>query len=251
MIRLLALILALISPGARAFDGTTEFIYDQRLGNQVPLAARFHDQQDKLVTLGQELEHRPGILILGHYHCRSSCGPVRSDLIKALSRLEDPARYSLVILSIDPSETPADARSALAADAAGVDRPGDAANWHYLTGSTPAIGAVAEAVGFRWRFDSDRKLFLHPSGLVFLTKDGGVSSYLLGLGYRPGDVALGLTRAEGDIPAGVLPVLLLRFSRDRGFGARSVNRMLQRAAATTVLVVAAMLTLALRRGPRP
>jgi protein SCO1/2 len=198
MIRLLVLFLAVIGPSALASDATSAFVYDQRLGNQVPLAARFRDQHDMTVTLGQVLGHRPAILVLGAYHCRNLCPEVRNDLMKALSRLEDFTRYSLVMLSIDPAETPSDARSALAEDAALADQPGDPANWHYLTGSIQPIGGVAEAVGFRWRFDSAHQQFLHPAGLVFLTGDGSVSSYLLGQDYRPGDVLLALTRAAGD-----------------------------------------------------
>jgi protein SCO1/2 len=169
--------------------------------------------------------------------------------MSALSRLDDPSGYSLVVLSVDPSDTPADARSALAEDAARTPHPDETANWHYLTGSTPEIAAVAEAVGFRWRYDPAQKQFLHPSGLVFLNGDGGVSSYLPGLSYRPGDVVLGLRRAVGDIPAGVLPVLLMRFSSDRPASrpARLAIRLLQLGAATVVLAVALMMTLALNR----
>jgi hypothetical protein len=54
--------------------------------------------------------------------------------------------------------------TSVAVDASRTERPGDTANWHYLTGSIPAVSVVAEAVGFRWRCDSAQKQFLHPAG---------------------------------------------------------------------------------------
>ena len=113
---------------------------------------------------------------------------MRGDLIDALSRLDERHDYSLIFLSVDPLDTPSDARAALQADIARFGRAGDTADWHYLTAAAPAIGAVAEAVGFRWKLVSSSHRFLHPAGLVFLTGDGGVLSYLPGLDYRPGDI---------------------------------------------------------------
>ena len=55
--------------------------------------------------------------------------------------------------------------------------------------------AVADAVGFHDRYDSAPKQFAHPVGIVFATPAGIVSSYLLGVGYRPADVRLAVMRA--------------------------------------------------------
>nr|WP_294529110.1 SCO family protein [uncultured Rhodopila sp.] len=213
--RLLLIFLAVLSLPARADEGASAVAYDERLGNQVPLTVRLRDEHGARVTLGQMLGHRPTILVLGHFHGPNLCGPVREDLINALSRFDRPADYSLVVMSVDPSETPADAQAARQAD---VDRSGDAkdaANWHYLTGAESAISIVTEAVGFRLHIDDRTKLLVHPAGLVFLTKDGGVSNYLTGLDYTPNDIALGLSQAASDLSARVLPVLLLCFRKDR------------------------------------
>jgi len=154
------------------------------------------------------------------------------------------------VLSIDPSETPADASSAQQADSA---RFKPAADWHYLTGSAQAIQSVADTVGFKTRFDEANKQFLHPAGLVFLTPAGTVSSYLLGLGYKPSDVGLGITRATNGVTARALPILLLCFHYDptTGHYTLAILRVLQLAGAITILVVAGTIMLAMRRERRP
>jgi protein SCO1/2 len=237
------LLVLFMAPDADA--GLPVFAYDQRLGNQVPLAVRFRDEQGNAVSLRQMLDHRPTILVLGNFHERSL---VRDDLMQALSRMDGPCDCTVVVLSVDPSDTAADARSARQADIAGSDHPEDTANWHYLTGTEPGISAVTEAVGFRYRFDGISKRLLHPAGLVFLTAEGGVSSYLLGPSYNPRDIGVGIARAAGDMSARVLPILLLGFDFDRMTG-RGVARWVQIGAGLSMLFVSAVFTLALRRSP--
>jgi protein SCO1/2 len=209
VVRLILLFALLPGPPACADDG--DFPYDQRLGNQVPLAVQVRDESGGTVSLGQVLGHRPAILVLGSFHCSNLCGHVRGDLMDALTRLNGCGGYSLVFLSIDASETPADARAALQSDMARFGRPQEAAHWHYLTASEPAIAAVAEAVGFRWRLVSSPQQYRHPAGLVFLAPGGGVSSYLPGLNYEPGDIGAGIIRAANDLSARILPILLAGF----------------------------------------
>jgi protein SCO1 len=112
---------------------------------------------------------------------------------------------------------------------------------------------VEQSVGFRARFDPALRQFLHPAGLVILTAQGAVSSYLLGVGYRPGDLRAAVTRAgEGGLAKAALPVLLLCFHYDPVTGryTLAVTRLLQLAAGITVLTLGGTIALALRRERR-
>jgi protein SCO1/2 len=244
MIGSVLLVLLLFCSHAWAAQDLSGFAYDQRLGNRLPLQATFRDQDGHTVTLGEAIEGRPTILALGYFHCPNLCGLVRDDLFNALSRLEGHANYSLVALSIDPTETPQDALTAQHADDARYVSHG-----HYLTGSASSIRAVAEAVGFQFRYDDAARQFLHPSGIVFLSRTGVVSGYLLGLGYQARDVQLGITRAEEGMTARALPVLLLCFHYDPVTGRYTLAtmRLLQLGAAITVIVLGGTIALALRR----
>jgi protein SCO1/2 len=250
MILVALLLMLLCGQHAQAAPNLSDFAYDQHPGARLPLTEPFKDASGHEMTLGQALAHRPTILALGYFHCPNLCGLVRDDLMNALGRLNTSPNYSLIVLSIDPSETPADARSAQQADAARFE---PAANWHYLTGSEQAVRSVTDAVGFRTRFDAASKQFLHPAGLVFLTGTGTVSGYLLGLGYQPSDVGLGVTRAANGVTARALPILLLCFHYDPTTGryTLAILRVLQLGGAITVLVVGGTILLALHRDRRP
>jgi protein SCO1/2 len=253
MIAIALLILALLCPHTGTANDLSGFAYDQRTGNQVPLATKFVDDDGNTISLGQALGHRPAILAVGYFHCPNLCGLVRDDLMNALPRMDAGQAYGLVVLSIDPTETFGDALSARAADVVRFGHPGETAGWHYLTGSAASILAVSEAVGFKARYDAATKQFLHPAGLVFLTGAGTVSGYLLGLGYQPSDVGLGITRAANGATARALPILLLCFHYDPTTGryTLAIMRILQLGAALTILVVGGTVSLALRRERHP
>jgi len=242
-------------PASRATGDPARFAYQQRPGSQVPLDAVLRDETGQVVSLGALIGGRPAILALGYFHCPNLCGVLRTDMTDALagSGLHASADYTLIVLSIDPDETASDAAAAHRQDAARMPAPAEAAAWHYLTGSADVLHAVEQAVGFRARFDPALQQFLHPAGLVILTARGVVSSYLLGVGYRPGDLHAAVTRAgESGIAKAALPVLLLCFHYDPATGryTLAVTRLVQLACALTVFTVGGTIALALRRERR-
>lgn len=253
-VRLLILLL-LFAPRLATAASLPDFsglAYEQKLGNQLPLQATFRDETGHSVKLFGLFDGKPLILALGYFHCPNLCSVVRADLFDALraSGMEAGRDYSLVALSIDPSETSADAAAAKADDLQRYPSPGAEENWHFVTGRADAVQAVADAVGFHNRFDPQLKQFLHPVGIVFATRAGVISSYLLGVGYQPDDVRLGVTRAQwGSIAAAALPVLLLCYHFDPTTGryTLAILKLLRLAGFITVVSVCGTLFLAFRR----
>jgi len=139
--------------------GFSGIAYDQRPGIQLPIQDMFRDDTDRMVRLADLFEGKPLVLALGYFHCPNLCSVVRADLFDALcaSGMTAGRDYSLVALSIDPSETSADAAAAKAEDLQRYPAPGAAQNWHFLTGTFDAVQAVANAVGFHERFDPELK----------------------------------------------------------------------------------------------
>lgn len=250
MMRWLFIFFLLLPIGARATDNLSAFGFHQRPGHQVPMNVELRDETGQAVRLGDLAHGLPIILVLGYYHCPNLCGVVRDDVFSALSRSGlRPDQYSLIAVSIDPAETSADAATAKRDDMARYPLPGAAQAWHYLTGPAPALQRVADAVGFRDRYDVQLKQFLHPAGLVFLNADGRVSGYLMGVGYTPGDLALGVTRARsGGIEKAAVPVLLLCFHFDPTTGryTLAIFKVLQLAGLFTVLTIGGLIFVALR-----
>ncbi len=254
-LRTLLALWALLLPGvAWSAAPPGDFAYRQNLGAKLPDVV-LHDDAGRERKVLDLLGGKPGIVALGYFHCPNLCGLLRADLMHALGQTSMTAgqQYELLAVSIDPAERSADAAEAKRTDMAQFPVPGAAEGWHYLTGSEAAVQAVADAVGFRDRFDAEQKQFLHPSGVVFVSPDGTVSSYLLGIGYAANDVRLGVTRAAtGSIASAALPVLLLCFHFDPTTGryTLAVLKLLELGAAITVVVVGGGLLLAFRRERR-
>jgi protein SCO1/2 len=253
--RAFLIILTLLMPClAKADDDPTAFSWQQHPGAQVSLDTKLRDERGHAVALSGVFTNTPVILDLGYFHCPALCGVVRADLFNALhgSGLVAGRDYSLVSISIDPTETPGDASQAKAADVAQAGL-GDGANWHYLTGDAGAVSAIADAVGFRDKFDARYKQFMHPAGVAVLTKDGRVSSYLLGVGYSAGDLRAAVLRGrDGGVAQASLPILLLCFHFDPATGryTLAIEKVLRLMAGLTVVTLAGVLILLHRRRPR-
>ena len=250
---LLALLLLLASlPACAADPDSASFAFDPKLGAQLPPDALVRDEQGRAVTLGTVMGGAPLVLAPGYFRCPNLCGIVLADLFQALSRtgLVAGRDYSLLALSIDPAEAPPDAAAARARDLAAIPFAGAESGVRFLTGDEAAIKAVGDAVGFRSRFDAGQKQFLHPAGLVFLTPQGRVSGYLLGVGYTADEVRRALvTAGQETVAPASPPIVLLCFHYDPATGryTLAVTRLLQLAAGITVLTIGGALWHALRR----
>ena len=176
-----------------------QFAYQQRAGAMLPAQLALRDADGLTVHLGNLAHGVPLIVVPAYLHCMNLCGVVRANLLGTLRRtgLAAGRDYVLVVISIDPADTSADARVAKAADLSafgnGALREPD---WHYLTGTAADIEAVTDAIGFRHRFDPGSGQFIHPAGIVFVTASGIVSTYLLGVGYPPLAVRAALEAAS-------------------------------------------------------
>ncbi|WP_428486433.1 SCO family protein [Rhodopila sp.] len=250
-----AVALLLPAAGHAAPDNPLDYAWKMNRGAQVPLGVTLHDEAGRDTTLGATFAGKPVILDIGYFHCPTLCGVVRADLLAALgtSGLREGRDYSLVSVSIDPKETSKDAADAKAADLAQAPFA-SGADWHYLTGPAAAVAAVKAAVGFRDRYDERFRQFLHPAGLVVLTKAGIVSGYLQGVGYSGGELRAAVLRAgQGGIAQAALPILLLCFHFDSSTGryTLAIVKLLRLAGGLTVLTIVGLLVVLHRNRPAP
>jgi protein SCO1/2 len=176
----------------------------QHLNQQLPLDAQFVDDTGKMVKLGDYFGKKPAILSLVYYNCPMLCSEDLDGLTSALMmvKLTPGKDFNVVIISIDPSETPAIAAKKKAFYVKRYGHPETAAGWHFLTGKQPAIDAVTKATGFDYvRVPGpDGKLtqFAHASSIEVVTTDGKLAQYYLGVEYSPKDILLGLIEASGN-----------------------------------------------------
>jgi protein SCO1/2 len=174
----------------------------QRLNQQLPLDAQFVDETGKPVRLGDYFGKRPAILTLVYYTCPMLCSEELDGLAGALEmvKLTPGKDFDVIVISIDPSDTPEAAAKKKEFYLKRYGRPETANGWHFLTGQRPAIDRVTDATGFGYvRVPGpDGKLtqFAHASSIEVVTTDGKLAQYYLGVEYSPKDILLGLVEAS-------------------------------------------------------
>jgi protein SCO1 len=196
--------------------------FEQRIGARIPLDTSFVNDQGQNIDLKQLFRGRPVVLAMGYYECPMLCGVVLNALVETLQQLPSllPARdYDFVFISVDPAES---SDLAAAKKRTYLKRYGsakDGTGWTFLTGTGESIGRVAKEIGFHYRYDTVTRQWVHPSGLVFVTPDGSVSSYLLGVTYPARSFGTALQQAAEKKPGSpVEQILLLCFSYNPASG---------------------------------
>jgi protein SCO1/2 len=229
---------------------------DQRLGQQLPLDTQFRDETGKPVKLGDYFGKRPVILSLVYYQCQILCMEDLNGLVGALEMVNlTPGKdFQVVIVSIDPAETPAMAAAKKAFYVKRYGRPDTAEGWHFLTGEQPAIKALAQGVGFGYvrlpQPAGKPPLFAHASSIEVVTPEGRMAQYYLGVEYSPRDVQLGLVEASHNtIGSPVDNILTYCYRYDPMLNRHSlvIARIVQAGCLLTVLGLGSFMLVSFRR----
>jgi protein SCO1/2 len=232
----------------------------QHLNQQLPFDAAFVDDTGKAVKLGDYFGKHPAILSLVYYNCPMLCSEELDGLTGALEmvKLTPGKDFDVVIISIDPSETPETAAAKKAFYVKRYGRPETASGWHFLTGQRPAIDAVTNAVGFGYVKvpGPDGKLtqFAHASSIEIVTTDGKLAQYYLGVEYSPKDMLLGLIDASGNkIGSPVANILTYCYHYDPQTNKHSliIARVVQFGGMVTVAGLGGFMFLMFRRDVNP
>ncbi len=227
---------------ARGVNRFRDIRIEQKLNNPVPLDCRFVDAQGRRVQLGDLLDGRPVVLNLVYFECPMLCNLATNGLIRSLRALSFEAgqEFTVITVSFDPREGPEMAAAAKRTALKRYGRAADGEGWHFLTGKEESIRRLADAVGFRYRFDPESGQYLHAAGLMVLTPAGRVSRYLFGIDYAPRDLRLSLVEAaENKIGTTTDQVLLLCYQYDPATGKYGllIHNSLRVFGVATVLVI--------------
>ena len=178
-------------------DLTARAGFEQHLGASLPMQARFRDADGHVLDLRTLAGGKPLLLALGYYRCPNLCDVVLQGMAHTLAGMDlKPGRdFEVAFVSIDPRETPADARHAQAM-LARMQPAAQVPRWHFLTGEQDAIAALARAVGFRYFYDAQLKQYAHAAGLVVVTPQGRVAQYFFGVSWPPSSLRLALVGAS-------------------------------------------------------
>ena len=203
---------------AQASSPAPEVGYEQRIGQQLPMDAVFTGSDGRAVPLGSFFGDKPVVLIFDYFRCPELCSLVASGATDALRQLQATVGkdYSVVTVSVDPTDTPEMAKSREEEEVLRYGRTGASAGWHVLVGKPKGIEALADAAGFHFRYDPRSRQYAHPSGLVVVTPRGIVSSYFLGVDFPGQDMATAIRRAAANkTGTSVFSLLFVCFQGDR------------------------------------
>lgn len=239
-----------LSPEMRAIE------VSEHKGSSIDSDLSFVDHTGKTVTLGDYLDgDRPVLLTLNYFRCRVVCSVQLNGLADALAELDWTAgdgNFRIVTVSIDPNETPADARKKRDTILAAVDK-GDDVDWQFLTGSSLQIRALSEQLGISYAYDAEQDQYAHPAVAMFLSPSGKIAQYLYGLTFIPRDVKFALIEAsEGKIGSPMEQLYLSCFAYDPTIGRYGpfAFGMVRLGGVLTVLVLGSFLLVLWRRDRR-
>jgi protein SCO1/2 len=193
----------------------------ENIGQRVPAGLVFTDGHGGKVALDEVLARgKPVLLTLGYFHCPMLCNLVHEGLAKAIkeAKLALGQDFNGLAVSIDPNEDPKSANTNQARLMRFLmhDQRND---WPFVMG-TAATGekaphTLAQAVGFRYKYDPSSKLFAHSALAVVLTPRGIISRYMYDVKYSARDLRLAIVEGgEGRVGTALDRVLLACFKYD-------------------------------------
>lgn len=186
---------------------------DEKLNDRLPLDLTFTNEKGEEVALGKYFaSDKPVILTLNYYTCPMLCHLTLNGLVEGMNGLEPQQLgkdFEIVTVSINPKETAKQAAAFKQAYEKRYARGGVAEGWHFHVGSEENILALADAVGFRYRYEPETGEYLHSATIQFITPEGRISKYMNDVMFKPRDLRFALVEAsEGSIGSPMDKLLL-------------------------------------------
>ncbi|TWT46757.1 hypothetical protein Pla111_18580 [Botrimarina hoheduenensis] len=218
---------------------------DDKSGDKIPLDLRFRDENGKAISLAEIFDgERPVLLSLNYSDCPMLCGLQLNGLVSALGKLEWIAgkEFDVVSVSVDPLESPVRAKLTQQKYLRDYNRPGASAGFRFLTGPQKSITALADAIGFRYKYVPATGEYSHSAATMVVTPSGVLSRYLYGVMYDPQTIRLSLVEAgEGKIGSPLDQIILFCFHYDETKGRYGpvAKKIMSAGAGVTIFLMAA------------
>jgi protein SCO1/2 len=159
--------------------------YAQRLNSQLPGDLTFRDESGKTVRLDSYLGGGPLGLVFSYYRCTNLCPMQIHNLAERVAHAPAAAvdQAQMLIVSIDPLDSPALAQRAKHRYLDEVLAPEQATHWHFLTGSADDIARLAQSIGFGYSYDPATRQYAHAAGFTLITPEGRIARYFFGFDF--------------------------------------------------------------------
>lgn len=219
----------------------------EHLGESIPLDLTFTNDAGERGQLSSYFHQgKPVVLVLAYYTCPMLCTMVLngvSDAVKELNWLPG-KEFQILTISIDPSETTELAAAKKARYLDNLGKKGSENGWRFFVGAEDQSKALADAVGFKYYWDSEQKMYAHPAVVMILTEEGKISRYLYGLEYKPQDLKFSLLEAsQGKIGSTIDRLILYCYHYDpasKGYVALA-GRIMRLGGGLTLIILAVVI----------
>ena len=176
---------------------------------------------------------KPILLAPVLHNCPNLCGVTLACLKQAIARqpLRPTRDMSVILLGIDPRETPRDA----AADQARHGLAGA-----FLVGDAKAVHGVTDALGFRYAFDPRIGQYAHVSAIAVLSPDGRLVRWLNGVDPQPAELVQAIADAKAERTnrfVEALALLCYHYDPRTGRYSLAIDRIVKTASFVTILIV--------------
>jgi protein SCO1 len=185
MMRFAAIFGLLVATNVFAAPGDVA-AFDDRRGASLADVALVDENGASIRTAS--LFAKPFYLAFAYHRCPQLCGLVMGQLATALrgvpQRVGD--AFDVVVVSIDPADTPERGREAKRRYVARYGS--DGTGWHFLTGDDNAIRALTQSAGFRYVWDPINQTFVHPAGVLYVDRGGIIRGHVEGLDFSASEL---------------------------------------------------------------
>ncbi len=222
----------------------------QKLGDKIPLNLPLTDSKGRRVKTGYFIDgKKPTIITLNYSNCPMLCNVQLNQLTQSLNKLglrinED---FQLLSVSIDPRESTLQVRTTKEKYVRELikNQPGVEEGWEFCTAKQPIITRLAGVLGFEYKYDRKSGEYYHPAMLAFISPDGVITRYSLGVDFPPDQLKKALVEAgDGTVGTPVDQFILWCFSYDPASNSYVPQawKIMRIAGAATVGLVLACLT---------
>ena len=225
----------------------------KRTGAGLPQNLAFVDEKGAPLSLRDAMRGRPTVLIPADFKCRALCGPILTIAAKLFHDADAVAGrdFNLLVIGMDPEETPQDAEAMKASRFGGdVELAGAA---HFLHGDAATLATLFKALGVRPLYHRQAGQWAHALDIFVLAADGRVSEDLPALSTDPESFRIALADAKAGAASSVVErVRILCYGLDPAHGAHNaLARRLLLVACGASLAGAGLLAARMHRRARP
>lgn len=169
---------------------------EERLGQKTDLTAHFKDENGNMVMLSQ-LFDKPVVILPVFFSCTAICNTLQAELANALNHVDQQpgVDFNVITLSFDDDEDPSFARTSKQNYTNLIEREFPLENWYYLTGDRENILRLTDSLGYYF-IKKGKHLYIHPSAMIILSKEGKIARYLYGPSFLPFDMGMALSEAD-------------------------------------------------------